>query len=142
MTLLHGTGLIYEGKGLLIMGPSGSGKSDLALRMMGRGALLIGDDYIEVSSAEGGRVIMRAPKNIAGKIEVHNVGLLEVAFQSQAEIDMVFHLVTSVQKLERLPFEKMISIEGCRIPCLDFYAFEASAPDKIRAALTIFSGKY
>ena len=139
MALIHGTGILYEGKGLLIMGPSGSGKSDLALRMIGCGALLIGDDYVEISQEESGLAVMETVKNIAGKIEVHNVGILDVPFQSQCEIDLVLNLVGDVGQLDRLPEIKKRTVDSLSLPCLDFYGFEPSAPEKIKAALAIFT---
>ncbi len=139
MALIHGTGISYEGKGLLIMGPSGSGKSDLALRMIGCGAILIGDDYVELSQGEAGRAVMGTVKNIAGKIEVHNVGILDVPFRAQCEIDLVLNLVNNVGQLDRLPEIKEITVDCISLPCLEFYGFEPSAPEKIKAALAIFT---
>jgi len=141
MTLVHGTGILWDGKGILLMGPSGSGKSDLALRLMTHGAILIGDDYVEVSQNDKGRAVMTAPTNIAGKIEVRNVGILTVPFRARAEIDLVLALVVrgEIDCLERLPEPKTISLEAVNMPCVDFYAFEASAPEKLRAALSILS---
>lgn len=135
MTLIHGTGLYFEGYGILLTGPSGSGKSDLALRLMARGAELVGDDYLELSR-DNGRLIMQAPKNIAGKIEVRHVGILKVAYRKQAPVDLVFQLAAK-DNLERLPDRKVILLEGIEISCLDFQAFEFSAVEKIAAALRI-----
>lgn len=141
MTLIHATGIMIDGKGVLLKGPSGSGKSDLALRMMGLGAELIGDDYVEVSRNENGQLIMTAPTNIAGKIEVRNVGILEVPYRPYTEIDLVLCLVSAAgfSELERLPEKQFITLEGGDISCLDFYAFDVSAPEKLRAALKILS---
>ncbi|MCK5424439.1 MAG: HPr kinase/phosphatase C-terminal domain-containing protein [Emcibacter sp.] len=141
MTLTHATGILFEGKGVLIMGPSGSGKSDLALRLMAQGAELIGDDYVEVSRQKDGRLIMTVPATIAGKMEVRNVGILEVAFRPTAEIDLALCLVTEDEayQLERLPEQKFITLEGGDIPCLDFYGLEGSAPEKLWAALKILT---
>jgi len=137
MILIHGTGVFIDGKGILIKGPSGTGKSDLALRLMALGAELIGDDYVEVSRITQNRAIMQAPETIAGKIEVRNVGILNVPFRHMARIDMVVELILDITSLERLPQQKTILLDGAKIPCLDFYAFEASAPEKLRAALKI-----
>ncbi len=141
MTLIHATGIYIDGKGVLLRGPSGSGKSDLALRMMALGADLIGDDYVDVSRESEGRVIMHTPKNIAGLIEVHNVGLLKVTFRPEAPINLVIDLVgeAEINRLERLPEPKTMALEGREIPCLDFYAFESSAPEKLRAALILLT---
>lgn len=141
MSLIHATGIFFDGKGVLLKGPSGSGKSDLALRLMSLGAELIGDDYVDVSHNEQGRLIMTAPANIAGMIEVRNVGLVTVPYREVAEIDLLLCLVDKVQRLERLPTPKNISLEDGDIPGLDFYAFEISAPEKLRAALKLLAQK-
>lgn len=141
MTLIHGTGVLFDGKGVLIKGPSGSGKSDLALRLMTLGAQLIGDDYLEVTKNNNGRIVMAGPPNIAGLIEVRNVGILKGPYLATAEINLVLCLIAPEDKncLERMPERKLIRLEGEAIPCLDFYAMAVSAPEKLRAALKIFS---
>ncbi|VAV86417.1 HPr kinase/phosphorylase [hydrothermal vent metagenome] len=136
MTLIHGTGIFYEGRGILFTGPSGSGKSDLALRVMARGAELVGDDYLELSLDENERLIMSPVANIAGRIEVRNVGIMPVPHRAVAPVDLVLDLKDRAQ-LERLPDPKFSVLEGANIPCLDFFAFDLSAPEKLRAALNI-----
>jgi len=143
MRLIHATGIYVDGRGVLLRGPSGSGKSDLALRMMARGAELIGDDYIRLSGAENGSLLMAAAENIAGRIEIRNVGILAVPNRPEAPLDLVLDLQPAgeIRHLERLPEGKTVTLEGVDIPGLDFYAFEASAPEKLRAALKILSRK-
>jgi len=140
MTMIHATGIRFEGKGVLIRGPSGAGKSDLALRLMARGAELIGDDYVDVVVGRDGRLEMKAPPNIAGRIEVRQVGLLEVAYRASSTLDFILDLVGPKDRvgLERLPEAKVARLEGREIPCLAFYALESAAPEKLRAALKIF----
>jgi len=138
VTLLHGTGIFFEGRGVVFTGPSGSGKSDLALRMMARGAELVGDDYLEISIDKNGRVVMSPVANIAGRIEVRNVGIMPVPHRAVAPVDLILDLKDRAQ-LDRLPDPKFSALEGGDIPCLDFHAFDLSAPEKIRAALNILS---
>lgn len=139
MTTRHGTGILLDGKGVLITGPSGSGKSDLALRLMAQGAALIGDDYVKIAKDARGRIVMSAPDRIAGRIEVRNVGILEVPYQATAPVDLVLRLVDAAAwaRLARLPDKSFITLEGVRLPCLDFYPFEVSGPEKLRAALKL-----
>src|SRR5437763_620964 len=71
---VRGTSIAIGGRGVLLRGESGSGKSDLALRLIDRGAVLVSDDYTQVR-AEHGRRIASAPGAIAGKSEVRGVGI-------------------------------------------------------------------
>jgi len=144
MALLHATCVNLEGQGVLIMGPSGSGKSDLALRLIEQGARLVSDDYVKlVHQKEGSaaHLLAETAPNIEGLIEVHNVGLLESEYDASIPVKLVLELVTSGQldSLERLPEKAMITLEGVAVPYLKFYAFEASATAKVKAALSILS---
>lgn len=136
MTLIHGTGIFFEGRGVLLTGPSGSGKSDLALRMMARGAELVGDDYLELSIDKNGRLVMSPAANIAGRIEVRNVGIMSVPHRAVAPVDLILDLKDRA-RLDRLPEPKFSELEGVNIPCLGFPTFDLSAPEKLRAALNI-----
>ena len=77
MIRVHGTSVALGGDGILLQGPSGSGKSDLALRLVDAGALLVADDQTELALVGDG-VLMRAPGVIAGRIEVRGLGILRV----------------------------------------------------------------
>ena len=72
---LHASCVAVDGRGLLILGPSGSGKSSLALQMIGLGALLVADDQVEVTRV-GKALVAGAPSALAGLIEARGVGLL------------------------------------------------------------------
>lgn len=144
MTLFHGNGIFFEGHGLLLTGPSGSGKSDLSLRLMGLGAQLVGDDYVDLAQNEAGRLVMAAPRNIAGRIEVRHVGILPVEYLPTAEVDLILKLLPRDRlpqnRLQRLPEPEVMILEDVAVPCLDFDAFVPSAPEKIRAAIKIMPG--
>lgn len=102
---VHGTGLVIDGMGLVITGPSGSGKSLLALDLidhaLGRGeaAWLVGDDAIFIAPGTAGPV-MRAPASIAGLIELRGRGPVTLPHQSEAALSLWVELV---ETLERLP---------------------------------------
>lgn len=72
---LHASCVAIDGRGLLILGPSGSGKSSLALQMIGLGAVLVADDQVEVTSADDA-LVASGPPALAGVIEARGVGLL------------------------------------------------------------------
>ncbi len=136
MTTVHATCVDLDGKGVLLRGPSGSGKSDLALRLIDSGARLVADDYVRVS-AQGGRLIARAPETIAGIIEVRGVGLLKIPCLPESSLVLIADLVEP-DVIERLPETETTTLAGLEeIPVqhIQIAPFEASASAKIRAAL-------
>lgn len=137
MIRVHGTSVALEGGGLLLRGPSGSGKSDLALRLIDAGARLVADDQTELRLAGGG-IEMRAPATIAGKMEVRGLGILSVATVAAATLKLVVELVPAEQ-VERLPEPEFASLLGLSVPLLRLAPFEASAPAKLRLALNVYA---
>jgi serine kinase of HPr protein (carbohydrate metabolism regulator) len=131
--LLHASSVAIEDKAVLITGAPGAGKSDVVLRLIDAGAVLVSDDQTELK-AEGGKLFASPPASIKGMIEVRHVGLLKMPFLERAEIALYIELVTG-EKLERLPAPEMIDLLGVNIRKLKLPAFEASTPAKIRAAL-------
>ncbi|MDM7931221.1 HPr kinase/phosphorylase [Tabrizicola sp.] len=110
--ILHGSCVAVEGRGLLILGPSGSGKSSLALRLIGLGAVLVADDRTDVSVA-GGNLIARCPAPIRGLIEARGVGLLRSPVVDSAAITLVADL--GQPEVQRLPPLRKITILGCEV---------------------------
>lgn len=133
MIMVHGTTVALDGEGVLLRGPSGSGKSDLALRLIDRGARLVADDQTELTCAAQ-RLIARAPRSIAGRMEVRGVGILRVPAVPSAPLRLVVDLVAP-DRVERLPEPQFCDYLQCSLPLLTLAPFEASAPAKIRLAL-------
>ncbi len=133
MTLHHATCVDFNGKGVVILGPSDSGKSDLALRLIDHGATLISDDYVEIK-CEKGQLIAHCVPNIEGLIEVRGVGLIKMDYLKYTTLHLALELIHR-DKIERLPVDKIFDQEGCQIPLLEFDAFSVSAVAKIRVAL-------
>ena len=142
--LVHGTCVALGRTAALLRGPSGSGKSDLALRFLflarrGPAALeapiLVADDQVYLTR-KGARLAATAPQSIRGKIEVRGIGIVEVKSAADAELALVVDLVASSADLERLPDEKATTpLLGLDIPLLRLSPWEASAPIKLAAAL-------
>ena len=129
---LHVSCVASGGRAILISGRSGSGKSDLALRMIDRGAVLVSDDYTIVRRVDG-MLLASAPPNIAGRIEVRGVGILEFETVVDAPVALFVDLERDV---ERLPAaHENIRIAGVEVPLIAANALEASAPVKVEAAL-------
>ena len=129
--------------GILLLGESGAGKSDLALRLIAAGAQLVADDRVELS-VESNRLIARAPANLAGLIEIRNVGIIALPHAPQAAITLVVQLGAG-KNLPRLPEREFFDPPGLglaqesRPPLIRLNAFEASAPAKIAAAAAAFA---
>lgn len=128
--LVHATGVVIEGECVLITGPPGSGKSDLALRLIDRGAALLGDDYLNVEASRG-RLVATVPQATAGLIEVRGVGLLHFDHVASAAVA----LLAVIGVPERLPDEESAVLCGIRLPRLVIAPLEPSAPIKVELAL-------
>jgi serine kinase of HPr protein (carbohydrate metabolism regulator) len=124
-----------DGRGILIYGRSGSGKSDLALRLIDRGALLVSDDYTIVRRVEG-RLLARAPVNIEGRIEVRGLGIIPLEHVSDVPVALYVDLNLDVI---RLPDRREPAwVAGVQLPVIGLNALEASAPVKVEVALRHF----
>jgi HPr kinase/phosphorylase len=141
--LLHGTCVALGRAAALLRGPSGSGKSDLALRFLflarrGPAALepptLVADDQVLVRR-EAGRLLAGAPATIRGKLEVRGVGIMEVKAIAEVELVLVADLVGETE-VERLPdADTTVRLLGLDIAAVRLVAREASAPIKLALAL-------
>lgn len=129
---LHATTVAIAGRGVMIVGPSGSGKSDLALRLIDRGAVLVSDDYTAFSVIDGA-LMAAAPPTIAGRIEIRGVGIVELPHLAVAPVAM---LVDLAGEAERLPEPRHERVAGLDIPAIALPAFEASTPIKVEIALS------
>ena len=131
--LCHATTVDIGGKGVLLRGKSGSGKSDLALRLMDRGAKLVSDDQTEIEISKQG-VLAQAPEKIKGLIEVRGLGILPVQIEDHSNLVLVVDLV-SASEVPRLPEKETVSLLGKIIPRISLNAFEISTPIKIELAV-------
>ena len=136
MNNIHATLVSLNNKGILLIGKSGSGKSDLALRIiMEKGALLVADDRVCLK-IENGKLFGFSPDEIKGKMEIRNVGIIETDYIKDVEIVLCVELFTDRNLLERLPTKKTISFLGADIDKLDLYPFDCSTIYKIIQKIT------
>jgi len=139
---VHGTCVAFGKRAALLRGPSGGGKSDLALRFLalsGEGSerpLLVADDQVLVAPNGHGGLVASAPATIAGKIEVRGLGIIEVPALGQAELALVCDLVGTkeVPRMPPHPWERTV-IAGVPVRLIKLDPFEASAPLKLKMAL-------
>jgi serine kinase of HPr protein (carbohydrate metabolism regulator) len=122
-------------RGVLIEGPSGSGKSDLALRAADAGWALVTDDRTLVWTCEG-RLYGRAPETLEGLLEVRGLGILPVCGRHFAEISLIAACVLPPQPIERMPETGSEIVLGVTLPKVNLAAFEPSAPAKLTRALS------
>lgn len=132
---LHATCVAIGGYGVLLRGPSGSGKSDLALRLIDQyaDAVLVADDRVDVVARDGA-VHASAPSAIAGMLEVRGVGIVRVTYKDTAKVHLLVDLMDAEQ-IARLPEPAFEEILGDALPRLVLAPFEHSAPAKLRQAL-------
>lgn len=128
---LHATTIAIGGRGVLIEGASGAGKSDLALRLIDRGARLVADDRTIVAR-RGAHIVATCPTPIAGKIEVRGLGI--VAVESVAEAPLALVVLLS-KDIERMPKTAHRDIAGVMLPAIRLDPREPSAPIKCEIAL-------
>jgi len=135
MTVLHASCVAIGGRGVLLTGGSGVGKSDLALRLIDRGATLVGDDGVAVA-ARAGRLHARPGPNIEGQIEVRGLGILTLPWK-EAPLALAVALDQPVPRMpeELLPVQL---IEGLALPLIALDPFESSAPVKVEKALAMY----
>lgn len=132
---IHVSSVAIDGRAVLIGGRSGAGKSDLALRLIDRGATLISDDYTFVRR-EKDVAYASAPERIAGQIEVRGVGIVEMAVAQNVPVALYIDL--SGEPV-RLPEGKdRLAICGVPVPSLALDGYHSSAPLKVEAALRMF----
>jgi HPr kinase/phosphorylase len=134
-SLIHATCVAVDGAGVLLRGAPGGGKSDLALRLIDGGALLVADDQVALA-AEGGALVARAPATLRGKLEVRGLGIVEMPPLDAAPVALVVDLVVR-EAVERLPDRDRCSLFGHSLRWMEMAAFDASAPAKVRLAVAL-----
>ncbi len=138
--LIHATCIANSRRGVLLRGPSGSGKSDLALRCIFLNIAeekykLISDDQVRLVRSRD-QIVASAPSSIYGKIEVRGLGILDMEAISSANLDLVVDLVPAdlVPRLPENP-SPTVDLHGIQLPNIKLYPFENSAPLKLHLAL-------
>ena len=135
----HATALVYGESGLLLLGPSGSGKSALALALLALGkrsrvfAALIGDDRAYLRSCHG-RLIVSGASQTAGLIERRAIGLLTVAHEPSAIVRLTVELSGRDRNWPRMPGAESISLVGITVPLVRINSNESAADQSLAVA--------
>lgn len=139
----HATAIAVAGRAALIVGKSGSGKSDLALRCLAvapsglipNPAVLVADDQVMIER-RGIALALSAPEQIAGKLEVRGLGIVKVPSAAPANLVCIAE-ISPLSEIARFPDPWPVrAVLGLSVPVLKIAPFEPSAPVKLLVALT------
>jgi serine kinase of HPr protein (carbohydrate metabolism regulator) len=136
MLTIHANCVSIAGAAVLLRGPSGSGKSDLSLRLIEAGADLVADDQTRLLR-DGNRLIASAPPALRGLLELRGIGPVSVPASppAAAPVLLLIDLVACREAVPRLPEPRFESFLDIALPGLSLYAFEHSTVAKVRIAL-------
>jgi HPr kinase/phosphorylase len=142
---LHASCVRLGAQGVLIRGKPGSGKSDLALRLMdepgyGMGeallrAQLVADDQVEIRKS-GERLVASAPETLAGLLEIRGLGIVRFPWAPSADLSLIVDLDGQAERLPGFGGQTT-SLLGLPLPILYLPSSLASAPARVRAALAV-----
>jgi HPr kinase/phosphorylase len=131
---VHATAVARDGEGILLLGASGAGKSDLALRLIDRGWRLVSDDQVLVRHG-----VARPVPELAGLIEIRGLGLVHLPFLSEAPLRLAVLLCDPAAVPERMPSPSRH--DGLGLPQIGVVAAAPSAPIVIERALDCALGR-
>lgn len=125
---VHASAVSIGGHAVLISGRPGSGKSDLALRLIDRGAVLVSDDYTIVTRS-GKKLLASPPETIRGRIEVRGIGLVELPHETAVPVALVIDIDEPVPRMPEPDRTRLIA--NIEVPLFALAAYDASAPIKV-----------
>lgn len=133
---IHASCVALSGRGVLLMGPSGVGKSDVAMRLIDGGAELVSDDRTDLW-VQGDTLLAAPPPTLAGLLEIRPVGLVRLPFRDkETPVALCVALHAEDEQLERLPQALYHSLLDQKVRKIDLPGRAASTPAVIRAVLS------
>lgn len=138
MITIHATTVSLDGRGVILRGPSGSGKSDLAIRLINEGALLVADDQT-ILFIESDRLMAQSPTEIAGKMEVRGVGIVNMGPPAIVPVFLLIDMSDPAGVPRMADFET-VELVGQQIPRIHLTPFEMSSAAKVKLALRALLG--
>ena len=132
---IHASCVSWQSQGVLILGESGSGKSELCLRLITEfAAKLVADDRVELNVSHE-TIYAKAPNALKNMLEVRGVGILSVPAEEKSKISLVVKIIPASIAIERLPQEEYWTFNDVSVPLLTIHQNEIAAPAKIIALL-------
>jgi HPr Serine kinase C-terminal domain len=131
----NATCVAIDGRGVLIAGPSGSGKSALALALIDRGARLVGDDGV-LLAAEGAKLIARPHPQTRGLVEIRNLGLIRMVPCDQVQVALLVTFDPAAPRF--IEHASSIRCEGIDIPSLGIWPEPCPPALKVEQALRLY----
>ena len=128
---MHGSCAARDGQAVLLIGPPGAGKSDLVLRLLGRGFDLVADDQVLIDNGQ-----VSAPAALAGLLEVRGLGIMRLRSVPTARLALVADLGGWAERLPEVTIEPRFGL-----PVIHIDAQAASAPDRVIMALDCALGR-
>lgn len=137
---IHACAVLYQGRGVLVRGASGAGKSRLVLDLLddaatrGHDAALIADDRVLLEAAHG-RLVARAPRIIAGRIELRGLGIVRLPHEEAGVIALVVDIEETLPP--RMPEDeaRFVRVSGVSLPFLHLWRDDHRAVLRVRSAL-------
>jgi len=128
---IHASCAARDGVGVLLTGPPGSGKSDLLLRLLGRGFCLVADDRVEIDGVQAS-----PPATLAGLLEVRGLGIMRLVYRAPVPLVLAVELSARIARLPAPARHPVLDL-----PLLRLDPAESSAPDKLILALDCLLGR-
>jgi HPr kinase/phosphorylase len=128
---MHGSCVSRDGDAVLVLGPPGSGKSDLALRLLSRGFELVADDQVDIVDG-----IASCPAELTGLLEARGLGIVRLPYRTHARLALIVELDG---RADRMPLPRQHP--ELRLPVVHIDAAAPSAPEKIGLALDCALGR-
>ena len=131
---IHASCVAVNGHGVLLLGDSGAGKSDIALQLIDAGAQLVADDRT-LLFAKKGALYAKSPASIAGLLEIRGVGIVKLQARAQVRVRLAVRLGDAAMRLPKPRFYRTLT---CEVPEIALDPRTASAAARIRMALRAF----
>lgn len=137
---IHACAVLYEGRGVLVRGASGAGKSRLVLDLIedasthGHDAALIADDRVEIEAVHG-RLLARTPRTIAGQIELRGLGIVTLPHEAACVVALVVDIEETLPPRMPEDEQRFVSIAGVALPVVRLWREDLRGVLRVRNAL-------